>query len=615
MRICGLGSLAMILTCMTIPAEENFPPGFKRAPSQYSEPGLAFGRCDELSMPKNILYSASPDEIIADAEAWQERGIDGFFMSGCVSGWEGNVWATDGDPSTIGESDETFQRAKRATELCEQLGMETLALMSFSRLFDWFDDEAWRHTEDNFRQFAIFARETGCKGIVIDAEYVMAQYYFEWDGYDYDGYNQEDLVEAIRSRMTRVAAAMYDEFPGMALVVMPELEFRLGTHIHTAWIEEAARRDAPGGVHYCAGYVYRNHTFRYVLGRGWLDNMFVQRMLSKRARRYWTKRCGLSPGVWPFGFPEYLGHGPELTPEELRHGLAGSLMIARRYAWVFTGGCKAQLLERNMDAYKREEDIKDYIRVLADEEMVITPKYVDLAKEIRSMKLRDYSRDLGLAVEAVILGPDDYGMLDLVPSSSFTPQQQKEFWRIAVDRINGRASGLKNRLGTLNHWMLIGPFPNEGIEFRGHGAVYPPEESIDIAAEYDGVGGKVRWVEYAQEDGFTSMDLTKVFTPAEQVCAYALCYVTAPEEISIQIRLGANDSSKLWVGGELIFDYPEESGAILDKHVIPAALPAGTTPVLLKVCNGEGQWGFVFRITDTKGRPLSNVRYSIAPSE
>jgi len=43
-------------------------------------------------------------------------------------------------------------------------------------------------------------------------------------------------------------------------------------------------------------------------------------------------------------------------------------------------------------------------------------------------------------------------------------------------------------------------------------------------------------------------------------------------------------------------------------------LPAGTSPVLIKVCNGEGQWGFVFRITDAEGRPLPNLRYCLSPA-
>ena len=614
MRSRCLSLLSLMLVCVAVYASDPLPPGIKRELSQYPEPGLSFGPSNDFPLPKTLLYDASPDEIIADAAEWKKRGIDGFFMSGCMSGWSCDIWGVDGKPWTIGQSDDTLQKAKRATEVCSQLGMETIALMTFSQPFDWFDDIAWQHITHNFRQFALFAREAGCTGVVMDMEYIMDQYAFEWSGYDYSKYTEEDVVRMIRLRTTGVARAMYDEFPNMVFVCMPELEFRLGSHIQLAWIEEAARRNAPGGVHYCVGYTYRNHNLRYMLGRGWLDNMFVQRMLSMRGRQYWEKKCSLSPGIWPFGFPEYFGHGPELTPEEFRHAVAGSQMMARRYTWVFTGGCKPQLLERNMDAYKRKEDIKDYIRVLAAREIVTTPKYAALAREIRDLKLRDYSADLGLVIEPVILGPYDYGMLNLVPKTSFSPNQQEDFWKVAIERINGRIKGLKDRVGTCTHWMLIGPFPNEGLEFKGHNTAYPPEAAIDLSAEYDGIGGKkVRWEEHAQNDTFTAVNLAKAFTPTEHVCAYALCYVTVPKETTAQIRLGTNDSGKLWIGGKLVFDYPNEGGMILDRNVVPVTLPSGTTPILLKVCNGEGLWGFVFRITDEKGRPLANIGYSLAP--
>ncbi len=584
-----------------------------RLPSQFAEPGLTFGRSDELPLPKTLLYSAGPDQVIADAEQWKRRGIDGFFLGGCVGGWQSDVWSTDGKPSTIGESDATFQKAKRANEVCRRIGAETFLLISFHRFFEWFNDTSWQHVEHKFRQFAIFARDAGCKGLAFDIEYVSDQYLFEWKGYDYKGYTRADLVGKIRSRMTRVAEAMYDAFPDMVLLTLPGFDFKLGTHIQLAWIEEAARRNAPGGVHYCIGYTYRNHNIRYMLGWAWLDNVLMRKRLSKQAWAYWQRQCSIGPGVWPFGLPDYLGHGPELTPEDFRHGMAGTLMMTRRYNWVFGGDCQAQLMGRNMKKYRRKEDVGDYVRVMAEKQVVTTPKYVALAKEIREMKLRDYSRDLGLVIDIQLVGPDDYGMADLVPLGSTDTRQQDVFLQAAMDRFFGRAVNLGQRFETQTHWMLVGPFPNEGADFRGHHTVYPPERSIDLDAECDGVGGKVRWIEHRRADGFMSVDLTKVFKPTEQMCAYALCYVSSPTAVDARIRLGTNDAGKLWLGGKLVFDHPHEGGAVLDRHVVPVTLPQGTTPILLKVSNGELNWGFVFRITDADGRPLKGLRFSATP--
>ncbi|MBN1349966.1 hypothetical protein JXJ21_11195 [candidate division KSB1 bacterium] len=577
------------------------------------EPKLTFGKNQLFDLPKTLLFSANPDEIIADAEIWKNQGIDGFIMHGCSGGWYQNVWAIDNEPWTIGDSDLTLQKAKQANEVCQKQGMETFMHISFGKFFDWFNDIEWQQTEHNFRQFAIFARLAGCKGIAIDIEYICDQYFFTWKAYTYDGYTRADLVEAIQSRMRGVARAMYDEFPEMEFLILPELDFRLGTHIQIAWIEEAAQRNAPGGVHFLMGNTYRVCNLRYMFGRAWLDNLFFQKLLSEPARRYWQQHCTLAPGVWPFGHPEYFGHGPELTPEAFRHGLAGSRILGSRYNWIFTGQCKDQLIKRNMDKYLRPEPIEDYIKVMTEKLIVTNKKYLNLAQMFHDMQLRDYSNQLGLEIEVRLTGPDDYGIPELALPGAFDEQTQPAIWEAALDRFCGRDVNLQQRFGTQTHWMVIGPFPNEGADLEGHKTVYPPEREIDLDGEYEGVEGKVSWVEYERNDGFTSIDLRAVFTPSEHVCAYALCYVTVDKKVDATVRLGTNDCGKLWIGSQLVFDYPLEGGASLDDHIIPVTLKKGTTPILLKVCNGELNWGFVFRITDTNGLPLKNARYSVRP--
>ena len=110
-----------------------------------------------------------------------------------------------------------------------------------------------------------------------------------------------------------------------------------------------------------------------------------------------------------------------------------------------------------------------------------------------------------------------------------------------------------------------------------------------------------------------SVDLTKAFQPSEKVCAYALCYVNSPVGQPAQLRFGSNDAGKVWVGGRLVLDYPREGAAELDRDIVPIRLPKGTTPVLVKVTNNLRKWGFVFRLTDTRGHPLKNVKFSLSP--
>ena len=79
------------------------------------------------------------------------------------------------------------------------------------------------------------------------------------------------------------------------------------------------------------------------------------------------------------------------------------------------------------------------------------------------------------------------------------------------------------------------------------------------------------------------------------------------------MRFASNDAGKVWLGGRLVHDYPREGSAELDRDIVPIRLPKGTTPILLKITNNLHNWGFFFRLTDSQGRQLKNVKFSLSP--
>jgi len=580
-----------------------------------ASPNVTYGHTDELPLPKTIFFGAGLDDIIADHQAWADLGIQAFFVDYVAREWSTDIWGRDGQPWTIGRSDATLQKAKQASAICDAMGAETFLKVAFDHTYDWFDDVAWQRIDNNFQQFAIFSREAGFTGIALDIEYIGEQYDFEWEGYDYDGYTRKDLVATIRQRMTRVMSLMYDEFPDMVFLTFPEQWFGVGAHVHVAWIEEAARRNAPGGVHYCTESTYRSPNIDHMFAYAWAHNMVLQRLLSEPGRRYWMDKCTIAAGVWPFSSDDVRLYGPGMAYKEMQQALAASLMTSPRYNWLYGSYTQKQLIGRELEKYTGEEDIHAHLRLIASKQIVTTPKYVALAKELRAKKLRDYSEDLGIHLIPRIIAPNDRPRVELLPEAPYGEPEQQALWDVMMAYFNGEELNLREQFGTQTHWMLIGPFPNEGVTFAGHNTVYPPEQSIDLAAEYDGAEGKVRWVEHRQEGAKLSVNLKEVFEPSEYVCAYALCYVTCPRQVDAHVRVGTNDSGKVWVGGKLVYDYPYEGNAILDRGIIPATLPEGTTPILLKICNGALNWGFIFRITDDKGRPVEGLRLSLRPPE
>jgi hypothetical protein len=598
----------MVLAALPSTADSPYAPGPGRYPrfdAKQAQPGVEYGTLPDFPLPKTVLYSVNPDELLADAEAWTKAGFGAFFITGVAPEWSSNVWAADNEPWTIGASDKTLQKVKQATEKCKALGADTFLSMSFSHTFDWFDDSAWPQIENNFRQLAIFAREAGCTGLAIDVEYIWPQYHFNWTGYSYDGYSRKDIVTSIRQRMTRVAKAMYDEFPDMVLLTFPEELTTLGSHVQTAWIEEAARRHAKGGVHLCLEYTYRRPNVRYVFAQTWMNNRIVQDMLSEPAKAYWREKCSIAAGLWPFGEDADDFHGAEPTIEEWRQAVAASLMSGAKYNWVYSHDAREFMLGRNAGKYTDTARRDAVMDALAKREVITTAPYPEVAKALRALEPRDFSKELGVAIVPTLAGPREEIELSLMPTSVYAGSTAEalsgQLWDLCMPIVWGENVRLDQALGTQTHWLLAGPYDN--TDKQGFAKAYPPEADINT----------VKWQPCDLPEGRISVDLSKAFTPSDKVCAYALCWAVTDAPKDAQIRVGANDSWKLWVGGKPVYENATEGRVIVDRDVVPVSLPAGTTPILLKVCNNLKDWGFVFRITDANGKPVEGVQLRAQP--
>jgi hypothetical protein len=364
-------------------------------------------------------------------------------------------------------------------------------------------------------------------------------------------------------------------------------------------------------VHYCTESTYRSPNIRFMLGQAALFNEQFRRLLSPRAWKYWQTHGSIAAGVWPLGFDYQATHDPGLSVEEFRQGLAGSLMVSRRYNWIYSHNSREQLLGRNLEVYAHRVDIRPYHAVMAERQIITTPKYLALAREIRALQLRDYSAELGVAPGITLVGPEDTPRVYLTPAAHRNPREQETAWRLALEYYRGGTPRFREHYGPITDWLLVGPFASDG-QLGAHHAVLPPEQSPDPRAEYEGLNGKVRWQAYRAPADAVSVDLTRCFQPTERVCAYALCFVTSPVEQDAWLRFGSNDAGKVWLGGRLVHDYPREGRVELDRDIVRIRLPKGTTPLLVKVTNNLRNWGFVLRLTDDRGRPLQNVTYGLS---
>lgn len=612
--VCAMLSGAAIAAFAQESPYRAGPGLFPKFDGKQAEPGVTYGPVSALPLPRTILYAVSPQGLLSDAEAWTKMGFGAFFVTGVASEWSTDIWAVDKEPWTMGSADTTWQIMRKANERCRQLGAETFLTMAFTHTLDWFDDLAWQKIENNFRQFALFAKSSGCTGIAIDIEYIGHQYSFSWSDYDYIGYTRRDLVEKVRSRGTQIGRAIFDAFPDAKFLTFPEQGYNLGSWLHAAWIEEAARRSAPGGVHFCVEYTYRRPNIRYMLAHAWLNNRVIQSVLSDRGKGYWKRKCSIAEGLWPWGVdPDPNGiHGAAPSPAEFRQTYAASLMAGSQYNWVYSHDAAETMLGRDNKTYPGQAPVADYLPVIRERQIATNPTYVRVAQDLRRLKPRDYGADLGLSLVPGLIGPREDLEVEIMPASVYNPSPnastQNALWNVGLRVAQGEQVDMPALFPAQTQWMLVGPFDN--TDNRGFETVYPPEQGIDLRAAINGLNGKVGWTEYNCKPGSVMVDLARAFSPSEHVCAYALCYVHSDTAREVQFRVSGNDVWKLWVGGKLVRACSDLGRIYLDREVIPVSLSAGVTPVLIKVCNDRRDWGFVLRITDRDGKPVRGVRTS-----
>jgi len=188
-----------------------------------------------------------------------------------------------------------------------------------------------------------------------------------------------------------------------------------------------------------------------------------------------------------------------------------------------------------------------------------------------------------------------------------------------VDQIQGIARKLRDLgetvdlpklFGFLTQWKLIGPFDNTGG--KGFATVFPPEKTIDLAAEYDGKSGKVRWSDHVTKDEFGMVDINTVYQPLKEVTAYACTEFVSDKARPAELRLGCKNAWKVWLNGKLLWEREEyHRGMQIDQYRLAGQLRPGRNTILVKACQNEltekwtVEWQFQLRVCDHLGTAIA----------
>lgn len=158
------------------------------------------------------------------------------------------------------------------------------------------------------------------------------------------------------------------------------------------------------------------------------------------------------------------------------------------------------------------------------------------------------------------------------------------------------------RLGIVNAWSLVGPFPLRFEEAFTKTAIGEP--NIDRNATY-AIGDKtLTWTAHETQHPFGLVDLMGLYGAIEDSTAYAYAEVAVPEAVDAVVRCCSDDGIKVWVNGAVVHENNVDRGSDLDQDQAPAHLQAGVNSILIQVSQNAGGWNFCLRLTTTDGAPL-----------
>jgi hypothetical protein len=185
----------------------------------------------------------------------------------------------------------------------------------------------------------------------------------------------------------------------------------------------------------------------------------------------------------------------------------------------------------------------------------------------------------------------------------------------AADKLVGLGDkvDIAAHLGLVVDWWLIGPF--DAPAFTGFAREFPPEQHVDLKAQYTGQSGSpIGWIRYRTTDPLGLLNLVQALAPATEAVAYAYAEIHSSRDQTAQLRCGADDNCTAWLNGQKVFGRDQWlNGTRFDRFTTPVHLQQGANQLLVKICQGPqhkdpqvaNAWSLQLRFCDESGAGLS----------
>jgi hypothetical protein len=165
--------------------------------------------------------------------------------------------------------------------------------------------------------------------------------------------------------------------------------------------------------------------------------------------------------------------------------------------------------------------------------------------------------------------------------------------------------------GFIRNWLLLGIFPNQGDggldrDYLGGETRAAPRGGGRVDFE----GGVREWKGGSSPEAGVNLHAFNLGIPnAQTPCvAYAFCLVQVEADVEGDLRIGSDDGIAIWIDGREVGRVHQHRGNTADQDRFAIRLSRGWHRLLLKIEQGDGDYGFHARFTDAAGNPLPGLR-------
>jgi len=161
----------------------------------------------------------------------------------------------------------------------------------------------------------------------------------------------------------------------------------------------------------------------------------------------------------------------------------------------------------------------------------------------------------------------------------------------------------------ITRWQVLGPMPTDQ-----ESAGAPESRPVDLKARFKGTSGEVRWAPH--EAPLSTFDFVRVLGQANNVAAYAACWVWSDKAQPTIVEMVGTGAYKLWANNQPVPDESDAKAGPRARFLGRVDLKAGWNELLVKSLRTDSAWGFTCELVEALGRGApAGVKLSTTPPD